>query len=220
VRGLATLIAAGTAAIACAGCGSSATAPPREQQLQRSDLVAASRALSAAEPSVRSETAASKAAWPLVANGLPANIGGQVRATIRQAAARVAEVHVPELFAERSARSLTGAAAGIAGSFRAYRGLSSRGWNMIEAAIAQIEHGPRGAAAFARANSPLYIESVYDAHYVLAQIGKHLSDGYRKLGGPGAFGQSLTQAEVDALAATYSEAQARLHPHPGVKLGS
>ena len=66
----------------------------------------------------------------------------------------------------------------------------------------------------------LYIESVYDAHFGLAQIGKKLLAGYRKLGGQAAFGAALTQGEVDALADAYSEATDRLHPHVGVRLGS
>ena len=64
------------------------------------------------------------------------------------------------------------------------------------------------------------MESVYDGHFDLAQIGKQLPAAYRTLGGPTAFGQALTQAEVDALARTYSEASVRLHPHPGVRLGT
>ncbi len=82
----------------------------------------------------------------------------------------------------------------------------------------------RGAAARRPASpaptSPLYIESVYDGHFGLAQIGKNLLAGYQKLGGPAAFGTALTQAEVARLAAAYSEPAVRLHPHPGVKLGS
>ena len=91
---------------------------------------------------------------------------------------------------------------------------------MIGAAIEQIKHGSRAGARFARANVALYIESVYDAHFSLAQIGKQLVKGYKELGGEAAFGASLTQAEIDGLAATYSEATDRLYPHVGVRLGS
>ena len=79
---------------------------------------------------------------------------------------------------------------------------------------------PFSAARFARANVALYIESVYDAHFSLAQIGKHLLAAYKTLGGGGAFGASLTPAEVDALARAYSEGQDRLYPHVGVRFGS
>ena len=78
----------------------------------------------------------------------------------------------------------------------------------------------RRSARFARENVALYIESVYDGHFALAQIGKQLLDGYRTLGGQAPFGGTLTQAEVDALASAYSEAADRLHPHVGVRLGS
>lgn len=76
------------------------------------------------------------------------------------------------------------------------------------------------AARFARANVDLYIESVYDGHFELAQIAEKLRKAYENLGGPSAFGESLTPAEVNAVAAAYSEASARLRPHVGVKLGS
>ena len=77
---------------------------------------------------------------------------------------------------------------------------------------------PAGAR-FARENVALYIESVYDGHFDLAQIDKHLTDGYRQLGGAGGVREALTQAEVDALGDAYSEASVRLHPHVGVRLG-
>jgi hypothetical protein len=108
----------------------------------------------------------------------------------------------------------------VAGLFRSYSGLATHGWQLIGASIDEIERGSAVARRFARANVNLYIESVYDAHFSLAQTGKALLDGYRKLGGPSAFGSSLTQAEVDELARTYSEANDRLHPHVGVRLGS
>ena len=66
----------------------------------------------------------------------------------------------------------------------------------------------------------LYVESIYDAHFTLAQIGKQLLLGYRRLGEASAFGRTLSEDEVSALARSYSEAAARLHPHVGVRLGS
>ncbi len=53
----------------------------------------------------------------------------------------------------------------------------------------------------------LYIESVYDAQFGIAQIGKKLLPAYEQLGGEGAFGASLTKAEAEQLAGAYSEAQ-------------
>jgi hypothetical protein len=108
----------------------------------------------------------------------------------------------------------------MASLFRGYTLLSSRGWQMIGGAINQIEHGSPASARFARANVALYIESIYDAHFGLAQIGKKLLDAYTKLGGPAAFGSSLTEAEANRLAGIYSEAGDRLYPHAEVKLGS
>jgi hypothetical protein len=127
---------------------------------------------------------------------------------------------VPAIFEEEAAAVLTGPAASLAGLFRSYSGLSTRGWQLIGAAIDQIEHAPPVAARFARANVDLYVESVYDGHFTLAQIGKEVLAGYRKLGGARVFGASLTQPEVDALAQAYSEPADRLHPHVAVRLGS
>jgi hypothetical protein len=121
---------------------------------------------------------------------------------------------------ETQARSLTGPAAGIAGLFRTFDGLTERGWTLVAAAGEEIDSGPAVAARFARANVALYIDSVYDGHFDAALVGKSLLAGYKKLGGAPAFGATLTQAEVSALAGVYSPASERLYPHAGVKLGS
>jgi hypothetical protein len=163
---------------------------------------------------------ATKAAWPLVVNGLPAETSAIPRPTIHAAVDAAAELGVPALFEEAQATSLTGPGSSLASAFRGYSTLAARGWQLIGAAIEQIEHGSAVAARFARANVALYIESVYDAHFSLAQIGKQLLAGYKKLGGAAAFGAALTPAEVDELARTYSQASDRLHPHTGVRLGS
>ncbi len=70
------------------------------------------------------------------------------------------------------------------------------------------------AARFLRANAALYIYCVYDGHYDLSLIGKVLQSAYRKLGGPPAFGASLTPSQVEALARAYSIPGALLEPHP------
>ena len=88
---------------------------------------------------------------------------------------------------------------------------------MTGAAIDQITAGPPTAATFARGNVALYIDAVYDGHFDAALIGKSLLKGYRKLGGAPAFGATLTEAEVEALARAYSPATEQLHPHPGVQ---
>ncbi len=210
----------GGAAIALAGCGAGRSATPQELRLQRADLVAVCRTLSGVEHAVAGEVAATRAAWPFVVNGLPADTGTIGRAAIRTAGERAAALRVPGLFQEREAASLTGPGSSLAGTFRTFSLLAARAWLLIGGAIGEIEHGSPAAARFARANVALYIESVYDAHFSLAQIGKQLLAGYKKLGGTAAFGASLTQAEVDGLAHTYSEATDRLHPHTGVRLGS
>jgi hypothetical protein len=204
------------------GCGSGKRATPQEQQLERADLIAASRALQGAEPSVRSEVAATKAAWPLIVDGLPAGTGvsSTARAAIRLASQRASALALPALFSEHEAASLTGPSSGMAGTFRSFSVLAARGWLLIDAAAEQVEHGHPIAARFARENVALYIESVYDAHFGLAQIGEHMLAAYKTLGAANTFGASLTQAEVDDLADFYSEADDRLHPHSRVRLGS
>jgi hypothetical protein len=219
-RSLALLLLSSVAVLISA-CGSGgATLTPAALRLQREDFVSVARALSSASPSVGQEVAAAKGAWPLIANGLPADAGELPKAPVASAGKAAASVVLPPVFAEANAAALTGSGARIAGMFRNFRGLTNPGWKLISAAIAQIEHGSAAASRFARANVGLYIESVYDGHFSLAQIGKQLTDGYSKLGGPAAFGASLTQQEVDRLASAYSEAKNRLHPHVGVRVGS
>jgi len=204
------------------GCGGGRAAGAGELRLQRQDLLAASRALRQAEAAVSAELAASKRAWRLVANGLPPDEAGLAgaRPAVEVAAHSAAGVRVPEPFKEDQLRSLTGPASALGGLFHSYAVLAQRGWSLIAYSIRQIQSGPGAAARFARENVPLYIESVYDAHFALAQVGKKLHDGYLHLGGADAFGASLHPGEVERLARTYSEERDRLHPHVGVRLGS
>ena len=86
------------------------------------------------------------------------------------------------------------------GIYENYEQLAQRGWNLTEAAVQTIASaGPAGAtataastsaaqASFEQANSPLYIDAIYDGHFDLSLLGKSLASGYEKLGGPGAFG--------------------------------
>jgi hypothetical protein len=222
VRNAALLLLLGSiAAGTLAGCGGSSRSPA-ELRLEREDLVAVSRALKGVEAPIAAELAAAKRAWPLIVNGLPASAPALTgaRAPIVAAATSAGKIPTPPLLTEAQAVSLTGPGSPLAGLFRTYMGLTTRGWTLIGAAIEQIEHGSPEAARFARENVGLYIESVYDGHFDLAQIDKRLTNGYRQLGGEAAFERALTQAEVDSLAAAYSEATARLHPHVGVRLGS
>jgi hypothetical protein len=218
-RRAAALLALGLALLAGSGCGSTSPAVQADLRLQREDLIAAARALARAQRDVAAETRTTKAAWPVVAGGLPASAAGRERASVAAAARGAAAVRVPTLFEQHVAAGLTGPGAGIAGTFRAYAGLSATGWRMIQDAL-RASAGGGSAAAFARSNSPLYIESVYDGHFGLAQVGKNLTAGYLKLGGAAAFGKALPPDEVNLLAAAYSEPALRLEPHPAVKLGS
>jgi hypothetical protein len=219
---LAALALATLAIVLAGGCaGSSPQATPAALALEREDLAATSRALRKLQAPVARSVAATKAAWPLIANGLPGDVGVVSRSpAATRAASTSAQLRLPALFDESRARALTGPSSQIAGLVRSYALLDARGWKLLGASIAQIQSGTPTAARFARANAPLYIESIFDAHFTLAQIGKKLRAGYDNLGGPSAFGAALTKAEVDALANAYSEASDRLHPHVGVRLGN
>jgi hypothetical protein len=224
VRGTALLLVSSAVALiaigAASGCGASRPSTPAELRLQREDLIAVVHALRSSEAQVGREVADAKAAWPLVANGLPTNIPPSVRSPILAAGESAAKIELPALLQETQAAALTGPASQLAGMFRTFTRLAARGWALIGAAVEQIEHGFPTSARFARANVALYIESVYDSHFNLAQLDKKLRAGYRKLGGSAAFGGALTQGELDGVAGFYSEATSRLHPHVGVRLGS
>jgi hypothetical protein len=222
---LLTSIGVASAAALLAGCGGSGSgaSTPAAERLQREDLLAVAHGLRRAEASAAREMAAARVAWPLVANGFPpatTTVPPATRTALSAASSAAHAIVLPTLMGETQARSLTGPAAGITGLFRTFDGLTERGWALTAAAGVQIDGGPAVAARFARENVALYIDSVYDGHFDAALVGKSLLAGYTKLGGPTAFGTSLTQAEVSALAGAYSPATERLHPHPGVKLGS
>jgi hypothetical protein len=204
-----------------AGCGGGGEPPSAAAlQLRREDLVAVCRALNLVAAPVALEVAATKQAWRLIVDGLPRTIPASTAAAIAAADQSAQRLPLPAPLTEAKARELTGPGSALAGLYRDYALLSSRGWRMIDAAVGEIVGGSPSTARFARANVALYIESVYDAHFSLAQVDKKLLAAYRKLGGEGAFAGALTQAQVDALALTYSEASDRLHPHVGVRLGS
>jgi hypothetical protein len=208
------------AALALNGCSAGEHQTPTSLRLQRADLIAVYDALTKIEPEVRREVQASKRAWPYVLGGVPSHLGAPARATIAAAERQAGSLALPALFQERGSAELTGPASGLAGELRSFELLASRGWKLIDAAIEASEHGSPTAARFALANAALYVECVYDAHFTLAQMGKQVRKGWEKLEGAPAFGSSLTLAEVEALAAVYSEPNFRLYPHATVKLGS
>jgi hypothetical protein len=209
------LIAAG-----CGGGTAKTSSSSASLRLQREDLVNVSRALHSVEAPVAREVAAAKAAWPVIANGLQPATASLARPLFEAANGRTTKIKVPGLLEESQAASLTGPASQLAGLFSRFRGLTSSGWEQLVGVTLTIAHGSPAGARFARENVALYIDSVYDGHFSLAQIGKKLLDSYRMLGGQAAFGRALSQAEVNALAKAYSEAADRLHPHVGVRLGS
>jgi hypothetical protein len=221
MRAAALLLLCG-AAVGLAGCGGGSAAGTGELRLQREDLLAACRALRQTEARVTAELSASKRAWRLLANGLPREAArlASARPAVEAAERSAGEVRVPEPFREDQLRGLTGPASALGGLFHSYAVLAQRGWSLIAYSMREIQSGPPAAARFARENVPLYIESVYDAHFALAQVGKKLHDGYLHLGGADAFGASLPSGEVERLARTFSEERDRLHPHVGVRLGS
>jgi hypothetical protein len=221
LRGALPLALSATALLALAGCGSHHH-NQADLNLEREDLVAVAHALQRARPAVESELAASTRAWPLVVNGLPTNARGLAggRETIAQAALSAARLPEPGPMTETESRYLTGPGAPLASIYRQYTGLVGHGWTQIAAMSAQLEHGGPAAKRFARENVALYIESVYDGQFDLGQIQKRLKKGYDEVGGQQALGSRLTQAEVSALEALYSEARTRLSPRATVKLGS
>jgi hypothetical protein len=215
----ALLLASGVALLA-GGCGSGHKPTPVGLQLQREDLELASGKLSSIEQTLEREGQAAKAAWPLILAGLPSAGDTAAHTQIHQTALVAGALPNPPLFQEERARRLTGPAAQLAGTYGTFYRLATRGWGLVDYSFAQLSQGSASAASFARANVGLYIESVYDAQFVLAQIGKQLSSGYKRLGGPREFGAALTQAEVDRLAGGYSEPAFELQPHVVARLGS
>jgi hypothetical protein len=206
--------------LAVDGCASSSTSTPQARALERADLIDVYHTLTSVEPSVRSEAAATKLAWPHVFAGVPDHYSASARRTIDTAEQRANALTIPAIFQERTSASLTGPASGLAGEFRSFSVLAARGWKLLDADIEQVEHGSPAAVRFAHANVGLYIEAVYDAHFTLAEIGKQMRKAWEKLEGAPAFGTTLTLAQIEALAGVYSEPNFRLYPHTGVKLGS
>ncbi len=97
---------------------------------------------------------------------------------------------LPQAFTELGGTKLTGPGVGISSAFRSFLGLCGRSWEMIGYALAAERRGG-DAARFARANIALYIESVYDSNFGLAQIGEKLAKGYQQLGGAKTMGETL-----------------------------
>jgi hypothetical protein len=186
--------------------------------VERTDLVLLAHTLQRLRAPAGGEIAAARAAWPALAGGLPRGSAPTLLAQVSTAARHAAMLTLPAVVTTED--SLTGPAAKLAGMLKAYTRLTQRGWRYIAATLAsastQTAHSGAAATAarFLRANAALYIYSIYDGHYDLSLIGKALRGAYRALGGAPAFGASLTQTQVEALAGDYSIPSARLTPHP------
>lgn len=200
-------------------CGFSDKRPNRaELALERAQFVLLSEGLQAAQGAVQQEVTASRAVWPTVARGLPSFPSRDIRQRTARASAQAARLPEPSFMT--SASRLTGPAAGLAGLYETFARLTERGWRMIEATLHSLAAGSPPAARFARENSPLYIDAIYDGHFDLSLAGKSIAEGYKRLGGPSAFGARLSQAEIDALARAYSIPAVRLTPHPAASIES
>ncbi len=171
---------------------------------------------------VAREVRASRALWPAIYNGLPARIDPDLRSAVNAASALAGSLPAPRFM--QSTATLTGPASGIAGLYEDFDRLAERGWRLTETTVAAIAEGRPAVARFVRANSGLYVDSIYDAHFYLSAIGKRLLEGYEKLAEQGehengtgarAFAARLTPALLAALARFYSKPGVLLEPHPG-----
>jgi hypothetical protein len=205
---LAAATLAGLFVAGSAGCGHQPR--PAALRVERFDLVLLAHTLQQLQAPSAAEVAAARPVWPALAGGLPRS-GAPLRRRVVAAERRAAALTLPATVLSEGA--LTGPAAELAGMAKSYVRLSQRGWRYIVAALAA--RSPGEATRFLRANAPLYVYCVYDAHYDLSLIGKVLLSAYRHLGGARAFGASLTPAEARALARAYSIPAVRLAPHPG-----
>jgi hypothetical protein len=108
---------------------------------------------------------------------------------------------------------LTGPASSIAGLYALAAGLMEHSWRQVQATAAAPGHATAADVAFLKANVNTYIIGVYDSHFDLSLLGKMVAEAYKRLGSAKEFGGSLTAAQVAAVAAAYSPAAVRLHPH-------
>jgi hypothetical protein len=188
---------------------------PAALALQRTDLAIAVHGLLQVQPSIRPEIAATRAAWPAVAHGLPVYVSPATRRAIAVAALRSKQIATPRYIS--FAGQLTGAAAAIAGLELSYEELALRGWTFTRAAadygaLAASGRASLAAAGFLRVNAALYIGCIYDAHHNLSVICEDVKQAYTQLGGARVFGATLRPALVEAVAHFYSPAMASLTP--------
>jgi hypothetical protein len=175
---------------------------------RRAHLAFVARGLRSVEPRVRHELATARAAWPAIAHGLPSSPAEGVLAKV-QAAMEAVEAVPPPRFVSLIGE-LAGPAISIAQLFRFSQALVTAGWQHVESALSASAGTP--AARFARANSSLYIESIYQGMFKLSEIGPRLQAAYLQLGGAQLFGTKLTHARIRSIAGTYGPSD-KLKPH-------
>jgi hypothetical protein len=185
--------------------------------LERADVVLLAHTLQRLQTQTRAEIVPARGVWPALAGGLPRGLPATLRLQVSAAAHGAGALELPAFLTTEG--GLTGPAAKLGGMLKAYVRLTQGGWRYTAAALAVESKSPTlPSARFLRANSGLYIYSIYDGHYDLSLIGKTLQSAYRALGGAPAFGSSLTPGQVEALASAYSIAATRLEPHPPANL--
>ena len=123
---------------------------PRELKIERADLVLVAHGLRGAEPSIRREVVAARAAWPGIVNGLPMQVSPATRARLAVALARTGLIATPHFVSY--AGELTGAAAAIAGLLLSFEQLAQRGWTMT---LAAAQHLGEAQSSLSAAGSPL-----------------------------------------------------------------
>lgn len=182
-----------------------------ELTVQRSQLALVSHQLLPLEHAVASEVLAARAAWPSIEKGLPADPGPRLAA--RAASANAAAHALPTPAFVEIRHELIGPAERIASLFSDFELLTQRGWAHVDQAVTVLRGGSAAVASFERSNAGLYINGIYDAHFEASLIGEHILSSYERLGGPQAFGSSLTPAQVHSLLTAFSPQTIRLTPH-------
>jgi hypothetical protein len=206
--GLALLIVVLAGAIVGLAVGGGGSPTPAELAQRRAHLAYVGRGLGSVETQVRRELSTAEAAWPSIAEGLPAKPSRA--ATVDVAAALSAAEAVPSPQFVALIDELAGPAVGIAKLFMSSQQLVRTGWQHVYAALSAAEGS--ADASFSRASSALYIESIYQGMFDLSVLGERAQTSYVALGGAKLFGGALTEAQMRSLLRTYSPSE-RLEPH-------
>ena len=215
--------AAARRALAAGGLRQAQAGEPGGARAQREDLVVV--APRAAEPRGPDELGGGAPRgppgrrWP---TGCRAEHAALTRRRCARRSKRAARLQLPTLFDEQQAgRADRPGLLDRRASTARSRALASRGWQLIGSLDPRSNTARRPRRGSPAANVPLYIESVYDAHFGLGADRQAAAGGLQEARRPDRpSAVALTQAEVDALADAYSEERNRLEPHVAVKLGS